>query len=61
MNTYRVSFTATYWVDADDPWQAENLVYEAMLGNGPNHILDTGEVDDRTVNVVLVGTFKESE
>lgn len=61
MNTYKVSFTATYWVDALSYSEAEHAVYEAMLCNNPNPILNSCEVDDRTVEVHLIGNYKESE
>lgn len=59
MNTYKVSFTATYWVDASSESEAEHAVYEAMLCNNPNPILDSCEVDNRTVNVYCLGQYKE--
>jgi len=52
---YTVTATGTYFVSAKDAFEAKTLVYEAMLGNDPKHLLDIGEVHLGTM-VVKEGT-----
>lgn len=42
--TFTVTATATYFVEAGDKDEASSIVHEAMLGNDPQNILGNGEV-----------------
>jgi hypothetical protein len=41
---YTVTATVTTFVRADYSNQAEDILYEALLGNDPNHVLNIAEV-----------------
>lgn len=41
---YTVTATGTYFVEANNEFEAANIVYEALLGNDPNSVLGGGEV-----------------
>ena len=49
MNYYTVTATGTYFVKAKNEMQAQDLVYEAMLGNDPTDILGWGEVNNNRI------------
>ena len=59
MNYYTVTATGTYFVKAKNEMQAQDLVYEAMLGNDPTDILGWGEVHYGIT--VVEGTHSTSE
>lgn len=44
LKTYTVTATGTYFVQAANEIEAEDIIYEAMLGNGDTSILGWGEI-----------------
>lgn len=44
LNTYTVTATATYFVNAVNEVEAKDIIHEAMLGNGDISILGWGEI-----------------
>lgn len=41
---FTVTATGTYFVEALSEFDAQNIVYEALLGNDPDFVLGGGEV-----------------
>jgi hypothetical protein len=44
LKTYTVTATGTYFVQAINEIEAQDVIYEVMLGNGDTSILGWGEV-----------------
>lgn len=62
LNTYTVTTEVTYFVQATDPFQARDIVYEALLGNGDNKTLGQGEVSgDMKVKYGFHSTISHGE
>lgn len=55
MKNYTVTATATYFVQANSDYEANDIVYEALLGNDNHDILGSGEVDFNSI-IVRHGT-----
>lgn len=51
LKTYTVTATGTYFIQAANEIEAQDIIYEAMLGNGDTSILGWGEIhyDMKTV------------
>lgn len=51
---YTVNSFSTHFVEATNEQEAMDIVYEALLGNDPNKVLQNGEVNDSLI-IVRVG------
>lgn len=63
MNRYTVTMTGTYFVHAENAFEAECIVYEALLGNDRNGIrcLDTlGNGEVHQDNVIVQDGFRST-
>ena len=57
---YTVVVSGRWFVKASHLIEAQNIVYEALLGNDPENVLSWGEIDEQNIQI-LPGTHHSIE
>jgi hypothetical protein len=48
---YTVVVSGRWFVKASHLMEAQNIVYEALLGNDPENVLSWGEIDEQGIQI----------
>lgn len=48
---YTVIVSGRWFVKASHLMEAQNIVYEALLGNDPENVLSWGEIDEQGIQI----------